>query len=426
MRSLISKNQFLSVSLKNSLQVIVRFVIGVLNIKVIAWYVGPTGMALVSQLQNALQISVNLSGGGISKGIIKYVSQYYYSPVRQGLVISTGIIVVFLLSLIIGIIVFIIPSYISGLIFESGQYVSVIKYSGIYLITTALLNLFVAIVNGQKRLKLFILINVFLSVSGFFVAFGSVYFYGLQGLMWGMLFQTTLTFFFGVWIILRVVPARKIVFSNIILKRFSKYSLMAIVSGVVTPLTILIIRNIIISHESLHGAGLWDGVNKISNNYIMLVTMSFSYYFLPTFSKIADNDKLKKEVLTAYKILIPLLFLGGLSLYLLKEPIITLLFSDQFQGMHEIIKWQILGDVFKVLSWVIGILLVAKEKVYMFLITEVVSVLLQISLAYWFVILMGIEGSTFFYFIENVIYFAVMLSVFYYYWGRPVQGLSNK
>ena len=418
----LKNNQFLSVSIKNSTQVILRFVISVLNIKIIAIFVGTNGMALVSQLQNFLQLGVAFSGAGINDGIVKNVAQYHYSNIKQGVVISTGFVIVSLASLMFGAVVFFIPGFISDLIFESDQYIMLIKFSGVYFTTTSLLNLFVSVLNGMRRLKIFILLNSFLTVSGFIIVFSSLYFYGLNGLMWGMVFQTSIAFLLGVWIILHVIKSGKLVFSKLAAARLSKYSFMVLVSSALTPLTFLVIRNMIISFESQHVAGIWDGVNKISNNYIMLVTMSFGYYFLPTFSSITNNRELRKEIFSAYKILVPVLFLGVVIIYLLKEPVIHLLFSEQFYQMKEIIKWQLLGDFFKILSWVIGILIIAKEKVTAFIITELTSVLLQISLAYWLVGSMGIEGSTMYYFVENVLYFTLMAGVFVYYWGNLSSG----
>ena len=310
------------------------------------------------------------------------------------------------------------PEFFSGIVFNSDQYIPIVRLTGIYLITTSLLNLIISVLNGLKQLKNFISLNIFLSLSGFAVVFGSVYFWGLRGIMMGIIFQTSLALIFGIYLLLRKVRIDKIKFSTAVIRRLSKYSLMSVTAGILSPLTLLICRNIIISHTSLQSAGLWDGVNKISNNYILLATMSFSYYFLPTFSGITSPTKIRKEVINAYKILVPLLLLGGVMLYTFRNTVVTLLFSPEFNDITEILNWQILGDGIRVLTWVVSILIIAKEKVTIYIGSEVISAISQIGFTYYFVLSMGIEGSTFAYFMENMISFLIMIGLFYYYWGK--------
>ena len=66
----------IKVSIRNSIQVITKFIVGVLNIKIIAVTVGAEGMALLGQLNNFLQISSGISSLGFNKGIVKLISQH--------------------------------------------------------------------------------------------------------------------------------------------------------------------------------------------------------------------------------------------------------------------------------------------------------------------------------------------------------------
>jgi len=411
-------NRFISTTLKNSLQVIVRFIIGILNIKIIALFVGPTGMATVGQLQNFLQFGVSIGSTGINDGVIKFIAQNNHSRTKQGLYISTSITIVSVAALVVGLIVLLLAPFLSETIFKSQQYILLTRFSGIYIITTSLFNLIASIINGLRFLKTFIFLNIFLSVSGFIIAFVSVYFHGLEGLLWGIIFQTSLAFLVGSGILIKTFKSNPFSFSKLVVKKLSKYSLMVIVSSALLPLSTIIIRDIIITHLSLTDAGIWDGITKLSNNYILLVTMSFGYYFLPTFASMDSQSEIKKEIISVYKILIPILLIGGLIIYFMRLPIIKILFSEEFYKMADILKWQLIGDFFKILSWVIGILIISKEKVYLFITTEIISVLIQIGLAYWLIKWIGFEGSTLFYGIENLIYFSVMTGIFWFYWYR--------
>ena len=163
-------------------------------------------------------------------------------------------------------------------------------------------------------------------------------------------------------------------------------------------------------------AGVWDGVYKISNNYINLATLSFSYYFLPSFSKICKNKEIRNEIRNALITMIPILIIGGSITYLLRDYLIQFLLSGNFKQASLIIKWQVLGDGFNVLCWILGMLLISKEKVAAFITSELLSGGIFITCAYILIPKLGLEGSTLSYFIENIISFTLLYVVFIFYW----------
>lgn len=403
-------SNFVKTSFQNSIQVLIKFIFGIANIKIIAIFVGPNGMALVSQLTNGLNLFANLSQLGFRNGIIKYTSEFQHSLHRQNIIIYSSVIVTVISSLIFGILTAIFSDFVAVNIFNLPEYVDIVRFSGIFFISIAIVNLYIAILNGQQKLKQYIFVNILLTISGFAISFTAVWFGGLHYLLWAQIFLPVICF---VYILIKTIYRIKItniIFSNKIIKKLSAYSLMTLISSLLVPLTAIIIRNIIVNDISWHAAGLWDGVNKISTNYIMLVTMSFSYYFLPAFSKIKSNNLIHQEIHNVYKILIPIVIVGGALLFLSKNLIINILFSDEFKGMSSLFIWQIIGDAFKILAWVIGFLFIAKAKVKLFIISEIISVVLQIILAKLFISI-NMEINIY-YAVENIIYFVVMYGLF--------------
>jgi PST family polysaccharide transporter len=416
----LAQNKLINTSLKNSIQVIIRTLIGFLNIKIIASLVGPNGMAFVGQLQNALLIGSNLSGLGITNGVIKYLAQYKHSASRRALIITTSLIVTIIVSCLLGVFSFLFSSVFSVLIFNTSEYALIIKFIGVFFITNSLVNLFLAYLNGLQYLKSYIKFNVLLSVSGFIISFLGVYFWGLNGLLWSQILVSLIAFLYISFMYKNHLYMKKLVISFSMLKKLGNYSLMAIVSGTLAPLTFFVIRKIIVADLSWETAGFWDGINKVSNNYIGLITSSFIFYFLPTFSQLRTSNEIRTEVKSTYKNLVPLLIIGAITIYLSRNLIIKILFTEAFRPMSDLFFWQVIGDFFKILSWVIGYLFLAKEKVKVFISTEVISVLLQISLAKLFISLNA--NLTMYYGIENILYFSIMY-ICYVWHFKPVKSL---
>ena len=78
--------------------------------------------------------------------------------------------------------------------------------------------------------------------------------------------------------------------------------------------------------------------------------------------------------MSVYKLLIPSLLVISLVLILFKYYIINILFADDFQQMQNLFYFQLLGDILKMATWVLGYLLVAKAMARTYIIVEVVSV----------------------------------------------------
>lgn len=409
---------FLSISLKNSFQIILRFVVGLLNMKIVALFAGTSGMALFGQLQNALQLGSTLSGLGLSNGVVKFTSKYKNDVNERDSILSTGFSVTFLMALVVGISIFFLADYISFYLFKSTQYAHICQFVGIHFISGSIFNLVLAVFNGLLRLKEYVFLNVVNSTSFLMLVYIFTIVWNIEGMLWALVFQNVIACSIAVL----VVSKRKIRIRFSIKKKacfkLGNYTIMTLASGIIGPLILLLVREIIIVNEGMHLAGIWESVNKISNSYIALMTGAFAYYFLPRFSQLKSHSSISEEVYSTYKTLVPILILGGLLLYVFRGHVVDIIYTKSFSEASDIMIWQIFGDFFRILSWLIGYLLIAKTKTVAFVCTELLSAVLQVFLTKVLVNQFGIEGSTMAYGLENVIYFIFMIFVFYWYWGR--------
>ena len=63
-------------SVLTAISTIIKLIAGFVINKVIAIYVGPSGLAVVGQLQNFMSIITTISNGAITNGIVKYTAEY--------------------------------------------------------------------------------------------------------------------------------------------------------------------------------------------------------------------------------------------------------------------------------------------------------------------------------------------------------------
>jgi PST family polysaccharide transporter len=187
---------------------------------------------------------------------------------------------------------------------------------------------------------------------------------------------------------------------------------MAVASAVTVPSGQLIVRKYISQFSGIESAGLWEGINRISGMYLMVITTSLGVYFLPKLARLKTNFELKTELISVYKLLLPLLAFLTVVIFLFRHLIIRLLFSTDFAPMENLFLYQLIGDFFKIAGWVLGYLLLAKTltKTYIFL--EFFNFFLLVGICYLLTKNMGPLGACLGYALVYFIYLVILIVYF--------------
>lgn len=402
-------------SVLTAISTIIKLIAGFVINKVIAIYVGPSGLAVVGQLQNFMSIITTFSNGAITNGIVKYIAEYQTIEQKQK-IFSTSIVISLICSLIISIFLFGFSDYLSELILKDVQYSSVFIIFGATIFLFALNMVLISILNGQKEIKKYVLVNIAGSI--FSLVFTSILIMqlNLMGALYAMVLNQSVMFFVTLAFVIKSSWFKLEYFKQGLdkesLSKLSKYSLMAIVSALTVPVSHLIIREYIGENLGWDSAGYWQGIWYISTMYLMLVTTTLSVYYLPRLSEIQDNKELRKEIFSGYKIIMPIVILASLIIFLLKEYVILIAFSKNFMPMIDLFAWQLMGDVIKIASWLLGYLLVAKAMTKVFIYTEVLFSTLFVGLSLLFVDKFGLVGITYAYALNYLLYLFMMIFIF--------------
>ena len=412
----IVKADIIKVFSLTSVSTLVKMATGFVSIKVVASIIGPAGVALLGQLNNFSTILMQLASGGINNGITKYVSEYKQNKDRLSVYLSAALRITVFCSLFFGIILIVISGYLSRLIMSSHEYKNVFVIFGVTLLLYALNNMLLSIINGFKEFRKYVIINIANSFVGLAFTLCFVLMLGLKGAMISAVTYQSVMFFITLVMIRKQFWMSwdyfKEKINGSIIRQYLQYSLMALVTAACVPVTQLILRSNVISQLSLEQAGWWEGMNRISHMAVLVVTTSFSVYYLPRLSEIKERWVLRKEILKSYAVIIPMLLVGFTFVYLLRNWIIRILFTPDFYPMEQLFIWQLLGDLFKVASWLFSFLMVAKAKAKLFISTEVIFSALYLALGFIMVRNNGIVGLTQAYLINYVLYTITMFIAF--------------
>lgn len=202
-------------------------------------------------------------------------------------------------------------------------------------------------------------------------------------------------------------PNFKVV-DRLIFMQLFKYSFMAIITGFVVPFMQIMVRNKITNTVSLQGAGYWQATTRISDYYLSFITSVLSVYYLPKLSALKKKEDIKKEIISGYKLILPIVGLLSFSIWLSRDLIIQVVFSKEFYGMKNLFTFQLIGDFLKIGSWLLAFVMIAKAMIYTYIVTEILFAINYVLISYFLVSKFGTIGATYAFAINYLLYWVIM------------------
>lgn len=373
-------------------------------------------MAVIGAFTNFISIVLTFSNGAINTGVIKYTAEYSSDEKKIKLLFGTALRISILCSVLVGFILFMLADNFSKIIFSTEAYINPIRVLGITIILYSLNTLLISFLNGKGLINLYTLINTIGSIIGLILTMILVYLYKINGALYSIVLAQSVVFFITIFLIMKsswfTWDYFKPIFDKKIALKLGNYSIMAIVSALTIPITQIILRNMITNKLGINEAGIWQGLLRISDGYLMLITTSLNTYYLPKLSTLKSNICLRKEIFDGYKLLIPILFFSCLLIYALRIFIINTLYSSAFVLMSPLFLWQLVGDFLKISAYLLAYLMLSKAMMKFYIITEVLFSLSYILISYFFIDLMGLKGITVAFALNYLLYLIVMIFAF--------------
>jgi PST family polysaccharide transporter len=128
----------------------------------------------------------------------------------------------------------------------------------------------------------------------------------------------------------------------------------------------LVLRSSIVQQQGLSAAGIFDSAWTLSMTYVTLVTTAFSTYFMPTLSASASADQRRELVQRMFRFVTLVATPLILAVIVFKPFVIQLLFAEEFLPALLLMRWMLIGDYFKLSSWVLGYPMLATADLKLF------------------------------------------------------------
>jgi PST family polysaccharide transporter len=414
--NLIKQNTLLKVLSLNSISVAVSFVLGVFSSKIIAVFLGTSGMALMGSFRNFALLVKSIATLGISNSIVKLFVENKDDEQEISVIYSTFFWIFLFISSLLALLVLIFASPISNFLFYTNNYTTPIRFFGLLLPFMVINTFWLAIYNGLEKFKRIMIIQIVSNILVFgltaLLILKENIFGGLLSIAIGEVLMVVVTFLF----VRQDKGAFRFELQKIISKKYfviiKRFSVMALLSAFVVPLTLLFIRNGIVKTYSIKEAGIWDAVNRLSSFYMIFFNSGLSLYYMPKLASIHTETEFKSELKSYFKVFVPLFLLMLIVIYFAKSIILNLAFTKEFSNINDLIIWQLAGDFVKILTLAFGFQIVVKTMMKRYFIGEIIFNLSYFIMAYYLMRDKAVEGVLQAYFYANIICLVVVLIMF--------------
>jgi len=354
-----------------------QIIIMIIRSKFIAVLLGPTGMGIAGLFTSTLNLIASFINLGLGTSAVKNVSIAYSSGDTTR--ISIIIIVLKRLVLIFGIIgalfTLILSKWLSVITFGNEDYTIAFAWISLAVLFKNITTGQLVILQGLRKIKYLAKANLFGSFLGLVITIPLYYFYGLDAIVPGVIITALLGFllswyFSGKIGIIKVKVSKKRTLEES--KDMLSMGVMLSLSGLMVMTSAYIVRVFISTTGTLSDVGLYNAGFAIINTYVGLIFTAMATDYYPRLSSVAHNNKLCKatinnQVELSFLIIAPIIIVFIVFI----DWVIMFMYSTKFEGIDEMVRWAAIAMLFKIISWAIAFILLAKGASKLFLINEI-------------------------------------------------------
>lgn len=350
-----------------------------LSFKMIAYWVGPEGVGLFSQLRQIAQAATVASTYGGTNPVVQGLSErsdelarHRFRVTASRLIASTGVFVSLLMLLFAPQLTWFFLSS------DAADLVASLRWICLAVAVNAAGTYTLAVLNGYRSYPWLALAQI-AGPASLVALLGIAYWWHipphpeLLGISFAVCFGVSLLM--GAWGVSRLPltalarPAGGL--STEEARTFFRFALSSLAAALSTTLALLLVRAWVINARGLAFAGLFDAGWTLTFNYTTLFLTACSAIYLPLLTRATSAQSQRDCMLkTAYLVLAGSVLMCYAMVFL-KVPLINLLYSPQFQPSGDALSVLVIAVIFRGISWVYGTMILATRNSRILLISDV-------------------------------------------------------
>lgn len=356
-----------------------QVIINLIKTKVVAILLGPAGVGINGLYTSAISLIAQVTNMGLGSSAVRNVAEAYGTGnhERMSRVVTAFRKLVWLTGLLGMIAVIALSPILSKTSFGDNAHIWGFIIISVTMLMSQLRSGQRVILQGTRKLQYLTKSTAYGLTIGLIVCIPLYYFWGVNGIVPNIVIASLVSLLLS-WHFSRKVPIENVSMS---MKEAFQEGRTMLTMGIAMSLTHIFsslisyaLRAFIRLEGGVEDVGVFTAGYQLMNQYTGLVFTSMITDFYPRLSAVnTDNakcrDLVNKQAEIGLLILAPMM-----AVCIVFIPfVVRLLFSDKFLPVNDYIIWCAVGIFFKVASFAIGYVLLAKAESKLFLITETIS-----------------------------------------------------
>ena len=359
---------------------VIKIAAGIMMMKVVALALGPAGVGLVGIYQSLIQTASSIAALGLGSVGTRQIAEAHaeggdIAVGRTRRALCWGTLV---LALVGAALFWLLSGWIARVILADESLANDVAWLSIGVALTVAAGSQGALLTGLRRISDLAWINAGSGVIGTSVGVLALWLWGAQGLIAIVLVAPLFVFLLGQLYVLRLgqpagSPSR---LPEMVreLRTMLSLGFAFMVGGLVTTAGHLVARAMVQRELGAEAVGQFQAAWVIGITYLGFVLGAMATDYYPRLTAAMGNNAnvirlVNEQTEVALLLCTPVL----LALFGLAPWVIGLLYSDEFAPAVEILRWQIIGDILKVMSWPLGFVILASGKGKTFVLTELLG-----------------------------------------------------
>lgn len=404
---------FKATSLFGGVQVY-TILIQIIKSKILAIILGPAGIGIQGLYQSALDLVKQGSSMGVAQSAVRDIAEAYGTgeEIRICKTVRILKIIAWVTGLLGLMLMFLLSPLLSKTSFGNTSYILSFCILSIIPLLDQISAGQKVILQGTRKLKDLAIASALGATLGLFFSIPFYYFLGESGIVPALIFFSIGSLFVSSFYS-RKNSISKVPITFFDIKSVGKsvlgMGLAMSVSGFFSMGVAYILRSLVSRWGGLMEVGLYQAGLLIVNTYVGLVFNAISTDYYPRLASVNNDDRKCKEIINHQGEVSVLILTPLLALCIIAMPLgIRLLYTEEFLPADNYIKWSCLGMMFRLSSWLISYLFIAKGNPRLFIFNEIVANVTSLLLGVLGYKIAGLTGLGIAFFIGYIIYFIIV------------------
>lgn len=396
---------------------VINILIGLVRTKIIAVLLGPAGIGLVSLYTGLMSTASALATMGIGTIGTRQIAEAHSEENERALAVVRRAMFwgALLLASAGALVVWSLREVLALKVLGDAHHATLVGWLALGVALTVAGASQGALIQGMRRIGDLARLSVFGSVLNTVLGVSLLWQWGRAGLVVYVLVGPFVSFLLGHWYVSRLpkVTSDPIALPELVhqwktLLRLGVPFMGAGLMGALVQLWIRVEVGNTLGSESL---GHFQAASTISMQYIGFVLAAMGADYYPRLTGVIHDHKAATRLVNEQTEIALLLSAPVFIAMIGLTPwVIHLLYSPAFSPAVEVLRWQILGDVLKVVSWPLGFVILAAGAGKTFFWTESIALLMMGGLIAALLPVMGLKITG----IAFLVCYAVYLPLVYF------------